>query len=505
MIDGRKIPDPFKIIHGWMEEEEGLIFWPMLTYPDIFNYLMFFPAELGSSDLSDYKLCKAYSYFKNGWLAPLLCHNLSGSKYFIFKGNCSKSMAVNEPKHKLWIIMEKEGKIKSCHCECFNGLSQTCNHVAAALYRIECAVRNGLTNPSCTSKPNKWLPGSQQLMEVPGKIKDMTFDRDDFAARGKKKRPFTVKSKVSFNPLKLNEKTPLKLSDVAAALETIAPNSIIHTATAKPEVDFFIESSAPKNDDCVICVEDVMIMSSNVEDFYANLFLHINSESIVKIENLTRGQSENEKWFQFRKGVITASKGNTIKTKMLKVKNPCGGYVDMHSINEIVSGRTYVNPNKGPLKYGRDMETDARNAFEFEIRKFHKNVVISQCGLYLLKEKPYIGGSPDGIMKCDCCGFWCIEIKCPFSINFTSPQEGKLKYLTKDSNGLLKLDANHEYFTQCQIQMGVTGHKKTFFVVWTPHGIHYEEIHFDEIFWNSLVSDFSQYYTEFYLRSIFTN
>ena len=60
-------------------------------------------------------------------------------------------MAVNEPKHELWIIMEKEGKIKACHCECSNGLSQTCNHVAAALYRIECAVRNGLTGKSKTS------------------------------------------------------------------------------------------------------------------------------------------------------------------------------------------------------------------------------------------------------------------------------------------------------------------------------------------------------------------
>ena len=28
------------------------------------------------------------------------------------------------------------------------GMSQTCNHVAAAMYRVEAAVRNGLTNPS---------------------------------------------------------------------------------------------------------------------------------------------------------------------------------------------------------------------------------------------------------------------------------------------------------------------------------------------------------------------
>ena len=40
-INDRNIPDPFKIPHGWMNEDEGMKFWPMLLYPDVFNYLMF--------------------------------------------------------------------------------------------------------------------------------------------------------------------------------------------------------------------------------------------------------------------------------------------------------------------------------------------------------------------------------------------------------------------------------------------------------------------------------
>ena len=61
VVDDRKIPDPFKIPHGWQTEEEGIVFWPMILYPDIFSYLVFNPSELGSNDLSDYKNCKAYS------------------------------------------------------------------------------------------------------------------------------------------------------------------------------------------------------------------------------------------------------------------------------------------------------------------------------------------------------------------------------------------------------------------------------------------------------------
>ena len=40
-INDRNIPYPFKIPHGWMKEDGGMKFCPMLLYPDVFNYLMF--------------------------------------------------------------------------------------------------------------------------------------------------------------------------------------------------------------------------------------------------------------------------------------------------------------------------------------------------------------------------------------------------------------------------------------------------------------------------------
>ena len=51
-------------------------------------------------------------------------------------------------------------------------MSQTCNHVAAALHRVGEAVRSGLTNPSCTSKPNEWLPGVKAVVYIPAKRRD---------------------------------------------------------------------------------------------------------------------------------------------------------------------------------------------------------------------------------------------------------------------------------------------------------------------------------------------
>ena len=100
-IDDRNILDPFKISHRWMKEDEGMKFWRMLLYANIFNYLIFFPSELGSKDLNDYKNSTAYSYHKLGWLQPLLYHNLTGGNFWILKGECRKSQSVNDPFHKL--------------------------------------------------------------------------------------------------------------------------------------------------------------------------------------------------------------------------------------------------------------------------------------------------------------------------------------------------------------------------------------------------------------------
>ena len=68
-VDDRLIPEPFKIPHGSLEEDEGITFRPMLLYAaDLFSYLMFYSRQFGITDLSDYKNSKAYSDYKSCWL-----------------------------------------------------------------------------------------------------------------------------------------------------------------------------------------------------------------------------------------------------------------------------------------------------------------------------------------------------------------------------------------------------------------------------------------------------
>ena len=48
------IPDPCHLDNRWLSETEGIQYWPMTLYQDIFAFLQFHPSELANRDLSDF-------------------------------------------------------------------------------------------------------------------------------------------------------------------------------------------------------------------------------------------------------------------------------------------------------------------------------------------------------------------------------------------------------------------------------------------------------------------
>ena len=93
------------------------------------------------------------------------------------------------------------------------------------------------------------------------------------------------------------------------------------------------------------------------------------------------------------------------------------------------SGMTFVNPNTPALKYGRDMKIETVNTFAEYIKNYHQDCVISECRFVLDETMPYNGASPDRLMSCSCCDKACIEIKCPYSMMYTKPDERNLGYI----------------------------------------------------------------------------
>ena len=211
------VPDPYHLTESWLSEENGIAFWLFVLYPEIYNYLIFNPGELSSSDLNDYKTSKGYSFLVAVGLALLVTIN-STSLYCLLKTDCRHSESVNSPPHKLWaIIVNKDAKIKAAHCDCMAGMSGTCLHIAGMLFRVEAAVRNGLTNPSCTIKSCEWLPNRKDV--VPVKVRDMKLSRDDFGKSGKKSRKLVSTPKENYDPLSGCNFKLFKLTHIAAALQ----------------------------------------------------------------------------------------------------------------------------------------------------------------------------------------------------------------------------------------------------------------------------------------------
>ena len=87
---------------------------------------------------------------------------------------------------------------------------------------------------------------------------------------------------------------------------------------------------------------------------------------------------------------------------------------------------------------------------------------ISDTGLVISEELPYIAASPDLKVECKCCGAALMEIKCPL-IRGGIPSADNLGYLqnlmTSDNKNTTVLKTNEPYYFQVQRQLGVTGRK----------------------------------------------
>ena len=60
-LDKMNISDPFKLDNRWLDDEEGIGYWPIVSTCYIIQFLM---VDNDAEDFRDYKGSKAYSYFK---------------------------------------------------------------------------------------------------------------------------------------------------------------------------------------------------------------------------------------------------------------------------------------------------------------------------------------------------------------------------------------------------------------------------------------------------------
>ena len=115
------------------------------------------------------------------------------------------------------------------------------------------------------------------------------------------------------------------------------------------------------------------------------------------------------------------------------------------------------------------------------------------------KSCPVLDASPDARIidkGCSIC-FGLGEVKCPYTKFHVTPLEACSDpnfFMEKVNDNECRLKRDHEYYTQVQGQMGVTGAQWCDFVVYTSKGLYVERIPFDPVFWQNLKRELLSYY-----------
>lgn len=113
---------------------------------------------------------------------------------------------------------------------------------------------------------------------------------------------------------------------------------------------------------------------------------------------------------------------------------------------------------------------------------------------------PHLGATPDGLISCHCCGTGILEIKCPYGVRHSTPNNAS--YLELKDDGSYSLSQKHAYYYQIQGQLNLLERQHCDFVVWTPNGLHIERISRDTAFFGAMSLKLEQFFIQVILPRV---
>ena len=230
-------------------------------------------------------------------------------------------------------------------------------------------------------------------------------------------------------------------------LSSINPyQGLVQEKLPKLLADFFTDNCKGSDQD---------IVEKGKQLFYS---MCLQEEECMAVKKATRSQRDSDIRYQQWYGRLTASLFHSVLT-MKKQTGP--KVADRLLKNEDLSHIPAV-------KWGINKEDTARQAYTEEMMSSHQDFSCTKAGLVINPLYPHLGASPDGFVRCCCCGDGLVEIKCPLSVKDDHPdilREKPKSFLNE--HGLVM---THKYYTQVQGQSLVSQKKYCDFVVWTPKG-----------------------------------
>ena len=237
----------------------------------------------------------------------------------------------------------------------------------------------------------------------------------------------------------------------------------------------------------------IIRMSGDIDTFTMLINKHFSKRVIKRISTRTQGQSNNSFWFLYRRAIITG----TLARRVIS-QNICGE--TNLKLNQAISKFFPNNFCSEAMQYGIENEKKGMDQFLKIFKNEHIGVKVKNTGVILYERVPYIAGSPDGIVSCEChTESFLVEIKCPYRLKSVGISGWKiLEYL----DARQKLKKNHTYMNQVNLYQGITGIKTAYFVVYAKDDVIIDTIDFDESFFRYQIYNMENYYKNHYLPTV---
>ena len=402
---------------------------------------------------------------------------------------------MSETPTRPWIIANMGGKIISAHCDCMAGLGESCSHVGALLFYVEAVVK---------IRDNKTVTQDKAYWMLPAACKEVPYQEIaniDFTSPGTLRKKFDQKvvEKENKNPqgqpkhCKANFASDEKVSEFYKSLSLCKSKPAVLSIIPPYDEKYVPQTLTEEYPKILTGFYDPVKASTmnylELCNFGSSLDINVSLQQQSNVEKLTRAQANSKKWFDYRSGQITAS----------KVFSVVHTHDDMPSRSLIMNicypeSYKYETP---AMAWGCTHEEEAYNYYKSIMVQHHSDLQLSNSGLIISTEFPFIGASPDGLVSCSCCGKGSVEIKCPFNHRdnyiFEAVEQDKNFYLTKTGNEI-KLSKTHQYYYQIQTQLHVSKSNFCDFFVWTRKDYHIERIFPDEDLWSKVVSKCSYFF-----------
>ena len=107
------LPNDSLDMNDWEDEVTKL---PKTYIGQIFSYILEMKA-FSTEYVGQYKVRKAYSYFKSGFVHKIFSKSVPRGNILLF-GSVTAFQRVRQPPHKVWVICKPTGEVLCGYCTC---------------------------------------------------------------------------------------------------------------------------------------------------------------------------------------------------------------------------------------------------------------------------------------------------------------------------------------------------------------------------------------------------